>query len=109
MRDSDHMTETPSDATRVAVPNGRFDAEIARGAAYLDERTPDWRERIDLGRLILNDPHSCIIGQVYGNYYGHLNMAISDSDRHGFSAEDLSDEAWDQLTMEWREYIEATR
>ena len=93
-----------------AVPNGWFAEEIARGAAFLDERVPDWRAQVDLERLYMPDPFNCVIGQVCGNYYQDLDMSLGESTSHGFNIMwSGEDEIWDELTAEWREYIEATR
>ena len=40
--------------------------DIDRAAARLDVLVPKWAQRIDLGRLDLNDSQDCILGQVFG-------------------------------------------
>ena len=37
---------------------------VARGAAYMDENYPGWERRVDLSILDINNPTSCICGQV---------------------------------------------
>lgn len=38
---------------------------VARGAAWLDEKYPNWFQAIDLGTLELSDCRQCVLGQVY--------------------------------------------
>lgn len=36
---------------------------VAAGAAFLDERDPEWWREIDLDALELDDPSACVLGQ----------------------------------------------
>lgn len=81
---------------------------VATGAALLDEQMPDWVERIDLGRLDVESPCRCVLGQLFGDYadgwavlsdFTSLSQAIS----HGFEADSVE---YDELTAEWRALIE---
>ncbi len=110
------MTDTPSGATQVAVPSGQFGARIARGAAYLDERAPGWRQRINLGRLNLSECTRCVLGQLAGGHeaiweYILRSFGIDEFDNAdydmGFNCHD--EELFADLTDEWVQYIEATR
>lgn len=40
-------------------------ARVARGAAWLDEKYPQWFGKIDLSILDLGDCTQCVLGQVY--------------------------------------------
>lgn len=40
---------------------------VAAGAAFLDEHDPGWWERINLGRLDLNDTCNCVLGQAFAD------------------------------------------
>jgi len=42
------------------------EANVVRGAAWLDDVLPDWYERIDFDRLLMMSCHRCILGQVFG-------------------------------------------
>jgi hypothetical protein len=92
---------------------GTYTERIARGAAFLDEKQPGWRERIDLGELDLNSSECCILGQLFpGSYFSTLSVLFGDDKQstamaYGFESR-LSAEG-SQLTAEWREYIESTR
>lgn len=44
----------------------RFQEEVRRGAALLDEKEPGWRDRIAPGALKMDDCRVCIVGQVLG-------------------------------------------
>lgn len=61
---------------------------VRAGAALLDERRPQWREAIDIGRLDMECRRLCILGQLYGLYvHGvrDLNLVnIWEADSHGF-------------------------
>lgn len=63
-------------------------ARVAKGAALLDERVPDWLERIDTSKLSLLSPCLCVIGQVFGNYYLNVRrfMGVDETEHqaHGF-------------------------
>lgn len=57
---------------------------VAAGAAWLDERIPEWVEQIDLFALRLSDGCRCILGQTFGDY---TRAPISGGRQH--------DEDWD--------------
>ena len=46
-----------------------IDERVAKGAAWLDEEHPGWRENIDPEILDMTSCLSCILGQVYENYW----------------------------------------
>ncbi len=112
------------------APAGKYGERIARGAAFLDERAPGWRQRIDLEKLELSSCVACVLGQVSANAdpYGWREVRLGfgldfeSAEDHGFalsddeyetvmeaieSADDM--DVYDELTSEWRQYIEATR
>lgn len=39
-------------------------AAVQRGAEWLDQKCPDWAERIDLTALDLAEPACCVLGQT---------------------------------------------
>lgn len=41
---------------------------VERGAAMLDGNRPGWWKRINLERLMLEDCHRCVLGQLTGDY-----------------------------------------
>ncbi len=102
------------------APAGKYGERIARGAAFLDERAPGWRQRIDLDKLEMVNPAQCLVGQLFGDYYRALgpnlglaaseaiplglNLAMNDS-----SGSEDEDRNYETLDAEWRQYIEATR
>jgi hypothetical protein len=97
---------------------GTYTERIARGAAFLDEKQPGWRERIDLEALNLASLENCVLGQVFGHFDGGF-AALADAGLvadvatldYGFDVNgDEDDDGWySVLTQEWREYIESTR
>lgn len=42
---------------------------VLRGIQLLDEKMPDWRDKIDPKTLDLANDCNCVIGQLFGSYY----------------------------------------
>jgi hypothetical protein len=74
---------------------------VERGAALLDERVPDWRDRIDRDLLDMTNASRCVLGMVYSAGYtkdddgwsspygyglGQLDLTHADAEDHGFTA-----------------------
>ncbi len=91
-----------------------FTAEVALGAAFLDESAPDWRDRIDADQLDLKWSDRCVLAQVYAtSYWDVLDMLSRDSFwavEHGFTTRgeigddpggETSGETWDALRDAW--------
>jgi hypothetical protein len=88
---------------------------VCRGAAFMDREYPGWERQVDVSILDINDPRSCICGQVIPEgytktmelHFGHLfdsndkfNDEISLSiQRHGFTGGWHSD-YWVELIKE---------
>lgn len=63
-------------------------ARVQRGIALLDEKGPsDWRSRIDLTTLDIDDATLCILAQLYGDYHTGCE-AIGIADDLGAAAEE---------------------
>lgn len=65
-----------------------------RGAELLDEKKPQWRSHINVGRLDMFHPGYCVLGQLFGDYlYGLRALELSDLDalRLGFESSNDSD------------------
>lgn len=45
-----------------------IEERVAAGAEWLDERLPDWVNRIDLEDLDIRDACACILGQTFGDF-----------------------------------------
>jgi cytochrome P450 len=100
-------------------------AEVARGAAFLDEKDPDWwradvDRAINLKKLDLNNACQCVLGQRYGEFdiaCDLLNISEIKSEQLGFDlplpASDIEwrirPSAWRALDEEWRTVIEKRR
>lgn len=54
-------------------------SRVTAGIAFLDEKVPGWREKIDMNRLELNNSNNCILGQLFDN--GDANSWESGFDR----------------------------
>jgi len=78
-----------------------FETQISKGVKYLDEDLgPNWPERISLDELDMVDCLYCVIGQLYGEYFEH--MQSFDGTPLGF---DLIGSGYDILTAEWKAKI----
>lgn len=83
-----------------------FEAQIAKGVEYLDKDLgPSWVERINLKRLRLDDCLSCVIGQLYGNYYHRFE--VEEGFEFAFSVNDFGH--YPILGREWRKKIAQLR
>ena len=72
---------------------------VAAGIAWMDDNAPeDWRSRIDLDRLDINDFYTCVLGQVFDNFddrmsgydyavYTRMNGSHEKAKNLGFSPE----------------------
>lgn len=60
---------------------------VKKGAALLDRKATGWHEVIDTGRLDMNSPLYCVLGQVYNEFfYGIVKLGLSyhDTVKYGF-------------------------
>lgn len=76
---------------------------VELGGAYMDGRSPDWLDTVELDRLDLNSTNDCVLGQVLGQFAYSQEMKRRGMRwivRHGFL-----DERIELLTQAWREYI----
>ncbi len=100
------------------MKNGRI-KRVRRGAKWLDARYPGWYQKIDMTRFEMDNPNTCVCGQVvpegmYQNGYlaakGRFRLEAGDPDanadawakRHGFFYKKDQD-AWARLIMYRRE------
>lgn len=87
---------------------------VARGAAYLDERTPGWWKRVDLEALNLGDSCDCILGQVdrRGYWLSCRDRSLSDEQQWelGFHAGHFASAwVWNGLENHWIAEIKRRR
>jgi hypothetical protein len=52
-------------AQAVMIPNDTIEAQVARGAAWLDQTKPGWEREIDLAVLDMVMTKCCVLGQVF--------------------------------------------
>jgi len=77
-------------------------ANVERGAAFLDERDPNWPNKIDVGRLDLGDCERCILGQLYVDYdeaLTELSLSAREAERLGFNT--VGPQRYWHLTAGW--------
>lgn len=64
---------------------------VEKGIQLLDEKSPGWRESIDLHQLKMIQCDKCILGQMFINYgrgRTELNLTQAESVEHGFQSKD---------------------
>lgn len=101
-----------------------YQAIVARGINFLDQREPGTVDRIDSELVDLADPWSCPLGQTwagpstfsdehgFGPYAAHataLGLTASDAISYGFTAPAGDLEAFGALTREWQRQLLARR
>lgn len=93
-----------------------YTRNVAAGIDYLDMTEPGWRDRINWESLNLESHCNCILGQLYGDYYGatqKLDMDIHEAAERGFNVSigflfetdhdmDALEDAYTELTKEWK-------
>ncbi len=65
---------------------------VRRGMALLDERSPGWRQEIEVEFINVESPIDCPLGQVYNTYYNglrELGLSVEESVACGFSLYDV--------------------
>jgi hypothetical protein len=89
---------------------------VAAGAAFLDERVPDWwradrASAIDPDGLMIQSYCDCVLGQLFGTYgTGVVQLDLWDTSRTalGFFTDDPPRET-DVLEAEWKRLITERR
>jgi hypothetical protein len=92
-----------------------FEQEIEKGVAFLDEKMPNWLDRVDPEKLDMKigivgrSRCGCVLAQYGahdgGDYYRLIySLGIEGGDyRYGFSVPpDRPASEWDMLTVEWQ-------
>ena len=94
---------------------------VKRGVTLLDEHTPGWDAKINLGTLDVSCYHGCVLGQLFGTYTGgQCTLWFDEADKmglsvfHGFTAPEVLGDGieegnYAELTELWTEIIEARR
>jgi len=87
----------------------KYDSAIDKGIALLDAKVPEWCTKMQLDHLKLENPSSCVLGQVFGDYEHGLNtLKINGGADYGFamSHADYDDiPAYGPLTRRWKQRI----
>ena len=58
------------------------EARADLGSRVLDQISPGWDRRIDLGTLDIADPYRCILCQLYGSFREGLDQLWCEEQRH---------------------------
>lgn len=95
---------------------------VAKGAAFLDERQPGWRDHIEIMRLDMRSGCDCVLGQLddrkteagWGLTLDRFDLTRATSAALGFDLPEWrmqsTDERaaeWDELEREWLREIQA--
>lgn len=85
-----------------------YDA-VARGVALLDEKVPDWRERINPEVLEMRHCFDCVIGQLFGDFDEVTQLGPIWPTEFGFdiTGEDVQGtwRNWEALNAAWRDAL----
>lgn len=46
-----------------------YEARVAKGAAWLDEKQRGWERRINVAELMMSDCYECVLGQIFGDFF----------------------------------------
>ena len=96
---------------------GPLAARAARGAKLLDDTFPGWADRINLGRLKMEQRKNCILGQLFGDFFiGRKQFGFWKAfqmQKHGFFARLFSVTStrvqYQRLTEAWTAEVNARR
>lgn len=79
---------------------------VESGAAFLDERVPDWREKIDTGKLRINSLRDCVLGQLAGWYFTGLNeLGITPAKAFDYGFVEADGATASELEQAWTDEI----
>jgi hypothetical protein len=103
------MTPSPNAPKFPPIPD-----RVEAGIRLLNSRRAParWLERIDVEAIDLVSCRNCILGQVFGEYGAGIDALDLDEHTvitHGFDLGHIEEEQHEQLTVVWRERIEAMR
>lgn len=94
-----------------------LEANVARGAALLDEKVPDWFLRIEPAQVEIENCTTCVLGHLFGDYTeGLLELDIElQGGTHGFTSvhhadlHNTVDLQFEVLNTLWRDKIASRR
>lgn len=83
-----------------------IDKRVSKGVAWLNRNRKGWLDKIDLNRLNLRDPNTCIIGEVDGDYFetfGNTGKKNRKAEQFGFTLPGAKNKksSWIELTQVW--------
>ena len=82
---------------------------VTKGGPFLDEKYPDWKERVDPYTIVMASPVDCVLAQASGADYRQtrdgLGLSFEDSCALGFSFLSRSSNLYDALNFLKAEWI----
>lgn len=90
---------------------------VEAGAKFLDVVKPGWKKKIDLKKLDLQNSFTCVIGEVYGNFFEGTKELQIERDRNnlaeilGFDMPESEsyDARFATLTRIWKNFLKPVR
>lgn len=90
---------------------------VESGAEYLDHKEPGWYKKIKLEKLHMEEPNSCILGQLHGNFDEAVDKIYNMNTAAyvlGFHADadgsyNPDDSYYKKLTAAWKSEIKKRR
>lgn len=84
----------------------RTSETVQRGAAFLDERLPGWRDRVNPDTLKMESSCDCVLGQVLGSYgEGAQLLGLTDDELRELGFYRASNRPWATLANAWRKVL----
>jgi hypothetical protein len=97
--------------SKVAKLISDFESRIDKGVAYLNRTNPKWYENIELNNLDLKSPFSCVLGQVFDDFWEKVNregyiaqkgkMSVDLATERAFVLPTAKDGEYELLTRLW--------
>lgn len=85
-----------------------IEERVDAGIRFLDEKVPDWRNKVNPATLDIGNSWNCPLGQIYGIYVEGLRwlgLTSMTASRYGFERDHYTQNIWDDinaLNAEWR-------
>lgn len=85
---------------------------VAKGAAYLDKKCPDWTDRIDTGTLTMSGNCFCVMGQLadctgeWDTLYDRFGITTADHDiLFAVTLDNSESKTWNTHTERTADYL----
>jgi hypothetical protein len=84
-----------------------YPLNMTQAVTLLDRAKPEWADKIDLTRLNMASGHSCVLGQLYGNYFGGMAALFGKTETTPYNLDSIFGTHADERL--WKTIIEIRR